>query len=146
MFRINRMTDYAVVVLVDMARRDGVRAAQQLSEDTGVPLPTVAKLMKSLCHADLVASTRGAGGGYTLSRAPSDISVAHIIEAVEGPIAINACVDDNTDDCGLQGLCSMHGNWERINQVIRRALRDVSLAEMCIAPPNPFLEAPHGGR
>ena len=139
MIRINRLTDYAIVVLVDMTRSDGVRTAQALAEDTGVPLPTVAKLMKALGKAGIVVSHRGAMGGYTLGAEAKDISVATIIEAIEGPIAINTCLDETSDACGLNSLCSMHANWDRINTVIRDALSEVSLWEMAEAGPNPFL-------
>src|SRR3546814_2881731 len=87
MFRLNRLTDYAVVVMSQMAVRGGeTRSAQQISDDTGVPLPTVAKLLNLLGRAKLVTSQRGASGGYVLSAAPDNITVAQIIQAMEGPI------------------------------------------------------------
>src|SRR3546814_13779764 len=85
MFRLNRLTDYAVVVMSQMAVRGGeTRSAQQISDDTGVPLPTVAKLLNLLGRAKLVTSQRGASGGYVLSAAPDNITVAQIIQALEG--------------------------------------------------------------
>ena len=94
MFRLNRLTDYAVVVMAQMAqRREEMRTAPQISQDTGVPLPTVAKLLNALARENLVASQRGAAGGYTLSRRAEEITVAEIIQALEGPIALTACVD-----------------------------------------------------
>lgn len=136
MFRLNRLTDYAVVVMSQMAMRGGeTRSAQQISDDTGVPLPTVAKLLNLLGRAKLVISQRGAAGGYTLSAAPEAISVAQIIQAMEGPIALTACVDGATDCCGAESFCPMRGNWNRVNDAIRQALTSVSLAEMMAFPP-----------
>ena len=134
MIRINRLTDYAVVVLADMSRGEAVRTATQIASDTGVPLPTVSKLMKALTHGGLVASHRGATGGYSLTRMAAAISVADIIEAVEGPIAITACVDDGDDQCGIEQLCPMHGHWSRINRAIRSSLEGISLAEIAAFP------------
>src|SRR3546814_8100104 len=89
-----------------MAVRGGeTRSAQQISDDTGVPLPTVAKLLNLLGRAKLVTSQRGASGGYVLSAAPDNITVAQIIQAMEGPIALTACVDGATDCCGAEAYC-----------------------------------------
>lgn len=135
MFRLNRLTDYAVVVMSQMALRSGeTRSAQQISEDTGVPLPTVAKLLNLLGRAKLVTSQRGASGGYTLSGGPEAITVAQIIQAMEGPIALTACVDGATDCCGSEAFCPMRGNWNRVNDAIRGALSSVTLAEMMAVP------------
>lgn len=135
MFRLNRLTDYAVVVMSQMALRGETRSAQQISDDTGVPLPTVAKLLNLLGRAKLVASQRGAAGGYTLSAEPEEISVAQIIQALEGPIALTACVDGATDTCDAESFCPMRGNWNKVNGAIREALTSVSLADMMAFPP-----------
>ena len=133
MFRLNRLTDYAVVVMSQMARRRGeMRSAQQISDDTGVPLPTVAKLLNLLGRSKLVRSQRGASGGYTLGADPESISVAQIIQAMEGPIALTACVDGATECCGSEAFCPMRGNWNRVNDAIRAALASVSLADMMV--------------
>ena len=130
MFKVNKLTDYAMVVLIDIACADGRRSAHQVSDHTGIPLPTVAKLMKSLNKAGLVASQRGATGGYALGRQPREISVADVIEAVEGPIALTACVDTSDETCSMQSSCLVQGKWNRVNRAVRAALTDVTLAEM----------------
>jgi FeS assembly SUF system regulator len=135
MFRLNRLTDYAVVVMSQMALRGETRSAQQISEDTGVPLPTVAKLLNLLGRAKLVASQRGAAGGYTLCAEPEEISVAQIIQALEGPIALTACVEGATDTCDSESFCPMRGNWNKVNGAIREALTSVTLADMMAFPP-----------
>lgn len=135
MFRINRMTDYAVVLLVDMARKRTVRSAQQIAAETGVPLPTVSKIMKTLTRDGLVTSVRGAGGGYALGREPGVITVADMIQAVEGPIALTSCVEEAEEECGIESLCPMHGHWTQVNTAVRGALSTVSLADMAADQP-----------
>lgn len=130
MFRINKLTDYAVVLLVDMARTHRVRAAQDIATETGVPLPTVAKVMKALVRAGLVRSTRGASGGYTLARPAAEIAVADMIEAVEGPIALTDCVHGAEETCDREMFCPMAGHWNRVNLAVRGALKDVTLDQM----------------
>ncbi|MEO3429996.1 SUF system Fe-S cluster assembly regulator [Pelagibius sp. CAU 1746] len=136
MFRLNRLTDYAVVVMSQMALRgEETRSAQQISEDTGVPLPTVSKLLNLLGRAKLVISQRGASGGYTLSAGPEEITVAQIIQAMEGPIALTACVDGAEESCDAESFCPMRGNWNKVNGAIRQALTSVTLADMMVFPP-----------
>jgi FeS assembly SUF system regulator len=149
MFKLNRLTDYGVVVLTQMGGNpDDLRTAPQIAQDTGVPLPTVAKLLNALAHERLITSHRGAAGGYTLNRAPEDISVAEIIQALEGPIALTACVDGALGGCDVESLCPMRGNWDRVNKAIYGALSQVTLADMATSypsfgmPTEPATEAP----
>ena len=131
MFRLNRLTDYAVVVMAKMAHPGAeLRTAPQIAQDTGVPLPTVAKLLNSLARENLVTSSRGASGGYRLTRTPEEITVAEIIQAMNGPIALTACVDGNSGCCEVESFCPMRGNWDKVNDAIRQALGSVSLADM----------------
>jgi FeS assembly SUF system regulator len=133
MLRITKLTDYAVVVLASMVGtidRDDVLAARDVAEKTGIPQPTVSKVLKQLARAGLVTSARGKHGGYRLARQPKQISVAEIINAVEGPIALTECSTEATSTCELEGSCPMEANWVRINVAIRRALEEITLAEM----------------
>ncbi len=144
MIRLNKMTDYAVVMLSHMAGHDGMNdtkvvTAVQMAQDSGVPLPSVSKLMKQLSKAGILTSHRGAGGGYSLDRPAGDVTVAEIVTALEGPIALTACVDGSDTTCGSMTLCSMSGNWNQVNQAIQGALESVSLAEMM---PRPFAFEP----
>lgn len=133
MLRLNRLTDYGVVMLIQMARnRDDLWTASRISQDTGVPLPTVSKLLNALAHADLIASHRGATGGYTLERRAEEITVAEIIQALEGPIALTACVDGATGGCEVESICAMRGNWDKVNKAIKGALAQVTLADMAL--------------
>ena len=131
MLKLNRLTDYGVVVLTQMVRKpDDLRTAPQIAQDTGVPLPTVAKLLTALAHERLITSHRGAAGGYTLNRPAEAISVAEIIQALEGPIALTACVDGASGGCDVELLCPMRGNWDKVNKAIHGALSQVTLADM----------------
>jgi len=131
MLRLNRLTDYAIVAMSKMSHRpDDVRTTTQISLETAVPMPTIAKLLNALVKGGLVFSHRGASGGYTLSRPAEDITAADIIQAVEGPISLTACVDGSDEKCGIQLDCPMSGNWNKVNQAIQKALKEVSLAEL----------------
>ncbi len=139
MLRLNRMTDYGVVALSKMALAANIPDGEQMTVaqlacDTGVNQPTVAKLMKQLAHAGIVTSQRGAHGGYSLARPAEDISVTEIIEALEGPIELTSCVDGADTNCGVESVCPMRGNWDRVNGAIRGALEDITLAEMAVPP------------
>jgi len=137
MMRLSKLTDYAVVMMVHMGQSDGrVFSAAQIAEETGVPAPTVAKLLKGLARADLLISIRGVNGGYRMDRTPEEVSIAEVVQALEGPIALTACVDGADDNCNVESLCGMRGNWNKVNTAIRTALEGVSLAEMALQPVN----------
>ncbi len=131
MLKLSRMIDYGVVVLSQLAnRRDILTTAPELAEATGLPAPMVSKVLKSLARSDLVVSHRGVHGGYSLSRGPEEISVAAIVEALEGPVALTACVEASDSHCQVESLCPIRGGWEKVNNAIRDALEAVSLAEL----------------
>jgi len=131
MIKLSKLTDYAIVVMSEMARHVGtVHTVAHLADRTGVPAPTVAKLMKSLTPAGLMTSHRGASGGYALARPAEAITVADIVVALDGPIALTACVEGAGEECGVENLCPMRGGWEKINRAIRSALEQVTLADM----------------
>lgn len=133
MIRLSKLTDYAIVVMTTMAAPNGARfSAAQLAERTGVPAPTIAKLLKLLTPAGLMVSHRGASGGYVLSRPPADITIADIITALDGPIALTACVEGGDATCGVERLCPMRGGWDKLNRAIRSALGSVTLADMMV--------------
>ena len=136
--RLNKLTDYAVLTMIPLAQawpEGHVMSARSLAEIANIPLPTVSKLLKVLAQADLVTSTRGIAGGYRLSTTPVDISVADILEAVEGPVALTDCVTGQEGDCSVQSLCWMKGRWDPVNQAVSSALSEVSLLDMM---PTPF--------
>jgi len=138
MLRITKLTDYAVLVLSDMVRPAGeARAARDVAENTRIPQPTVSKVLKLLARAGLVGSERGKNGGYRLSRSADAITVADIVDAVEGQIAVTECSAEG-GCCELEGHCPTENNWVRINAAIRQALRGITLADM-VRPNLPVL-------
>jgi len=130
MLRLSKLTDYAVVVLVRLAREPGVQTSPGIAAGTGIPEPTVAKVLKTLSARGLVASQRGARGGYRLMRPLAAIPVSDVIAAVDGPIALTACVEASAVECETRGLCPMHGRWEPVNEAIQQALASITLADM----------------
>lgn len=133
MLKLNRITDYAVVVLAQMAREPNrLVTGPQLAQDSAMPMPTVAKVLKDLTREGVLVSERGAHGGYRLARPPSEITVLQIIRALEGPVSLTACVDGTEGNCDVESLCPMRGNWDRVNGAIRTALESVSLADMAV--------------
>ncbi len=130
MLRMGKLTDYATVVLANLAQEPARhRAAAELAERTRLTRPTVSKVLKGLQRAGLVISSRGAQGGYRLARAPVDITAAQILDVFEGPIAITEC-SSASSQCGIERLCRVGGAWQRINAAIRRALEDVTLEQL----------------
>lgn len=132
MLRISKLTDYATVLLAELAKQphwDQRVSASELAEATGLELPTVAKILKTLARSGLIESARGVNGGYCLAMAPEAMPVAAIITAMEGPIALT--------ECGLEpGLCSrerhcgLRGHWQQIGQAVEQALTALSLADL----------------
>src|SRR5438045_9796893 len=127
--RLSHLADYAVVLMTAAARRPaGARlSATELSQDTGVPLPTAQKLMGQLATCGLLSSVRGAGGGFALSRPAQEISLADIVEAVEGPIALTMCSDSNNHECILDAHCRVKPHIGAVGHAVRGALGAVSM-------------------
>lgn len=130
MLRLSKLTDYAVVVLVRLASAEGVQTSPGIAASTGIPEPTVAKVLKTLAAGGLVASQRGARGGYRLLRPLAAIPVADVIATIDGPIALAACVDGSAIECESRGLCPVRGRWDPVNDAIHQALTAITLADM----------------
>lgn len=137
MIRLTKLADYGIVLMTRLAAspRGTVHTARGLALSAGVPLPTVSKILKALAHptaksGPLLVSHRGVGGGFALARDPERISVAEVIAALEGPIAITECLGEAPGTCDLEAGCPVRSNWDRINRVVREALEDLSIAEM----------------
>lgn len=142
MLRLSKLTDYAVVVLVRLAGGEAVQTSPGIAGATGIPEPTVAKVLKALASGGLVASQRGARGGYRLVRPLRSIPVADVIAAIDGPIALAACVDGAVNECESQGLCPMRGRWDPVNDAIHQALSSITLADMQEAAIPPAFRVP----
>ena len=130
MFRISKMTDYGTLILAHLEDGDdALTAASEIAARTGLGTATVSKLLKALARAGLVTATRGARGGYALSRPAADISAADIIDAIEGPVAITDCAVEG-ERCDLEAVCGVGSAWQQINASIRRALRGITLDDL----------------
>ena len=139
MIRITKQTDYGIVLLTHLASQPERHVnAPELAAETQLPLPMVSKILKLLVREGLLVSHRGVKGGYSLGRLPEEITMAEIIAALEGPIAITECIEVSSD-CSHERICPVRSNWQRINDAVRGALERVTLAEMT----NPL--APHHG-
>lgn len=130
--RLSNMADYAVVTMSAAARHCGSAriSAADLAGETGIALPTTQKLVSILSKAGLLRSARGAGGGLQLARPAAAISLADIIEAVEGPIAMTSCVENGNHSCAMEGTCRVQPHWGIVNDAVRGALSDVSLSSL----------------
>ena len=135
MLRVSRRTDYATVVMTCIAAHPTeVLSAVQIADEARLELPTVSKLLKALGHATLVESFRGVNGGYRLARSADNISLAEIVEAIEGPIGMTECsIADG--QCDREAQCGVRGSWQLVNNVLDKALRAVSLADMLKSQP-----------
>ena len=132
MLKLNKMTDYAVVCLGMLARKpEYIMSASQISKETGLKLYTVQKILKNiLAKSDLLKTERGYHGGYTLKKNSKNITVTEIIEALDGPISLTSCVDKSESFCQSSDICFLGGKWNRVNEIIRNSLNDISLDDL----------------
>ena len=140
MLRITKLTDYGIVLLVQLADGEdqGSRNARSMAEATSLPLPVVSKILKSLAQGGLLTSQRGAKGGYSLARPPEEITVAEIIDALEGPIALMEC-SAGPGHCEQETACPVRDPWQRIHQSILEMLKRVTLRELVGSPQGDFV-------
>lgn len=131
MLRVTKLADYGIVILTHLAGQgNATSSARDIAQEARLPLPVVSKILKLLAKDGLLESHRGIKGGYGLARRPEEITVAGIIRALEGPIAVTECTDRIRGDCGLETGCPVRTNWHLINQAIHQALEKITLAEM----------------
>lgn len=145
--RLSNLADYAVVLMSAAARQCGslpINAAK-LAAQTGIPGPTAQKLVSHLARAGLLVATRGSGGGLRLARPAAAINVAEVIEAIEGPIALTSCCEDGRHDCGFEGSCRIKPHWSLVNNAVRGALSEISLASLSVAPTHVKPHVPRPG-
>jgi FeS assembly SUF system regulator len=148
MLRVGKLTDYGTAVMTSLAQQpDRLQSAAEIAAELRLTLPTVSKVLKALVQHGLVVSLRGAKGGYSLAVQPKEISVAQIIAAIEGPIALTEC-SDTAKACEQESLCSVRGNWQRINKAVLAALQQVTLADLARPAEQPlrFMPPPAASR
>ena len=143
MLKLSRLTDYATLVLAHLASQPQRRHSDaEVAERTGLAGPTVSKVLRALARDGLVSSTRGATGGYALSRTAREITAADIIDAIEGPVAVTECSHED-GDCSLEAVCGVGQGWQRINRLIRGTLEQITLDEL-LRPATPLQWFPKG--
>jgi len=153
MIRLTNLADYAVILMCEISHADERISAQDLASSTGIPVPTVSKILNILSRDKLLVSHRGIKGGFALSRAAEDISVAEIIEAIDGPIALTSCseAEKKSCECAFDDVCVLRPRWQLISAAVRGALEKVSLKEIAepalggrVMQPQAALEAARG--
>ena len=129
--KINKLTDYSIVILTNLVAKDenAKHTAKELSEFSGIPLPTVTRILKMLSNKGILESQRGAQGGYELTKNSTEVSVAEVIEAMEGPIALTECASDDCG-CAFEPSCAVGKPWEKINKAGYDVLQNISLSHM----------------
>lgn len=132
MIRLGKLTDYGLVLMSQMARapQNSLHTARDLAVQCNLPVPTVSKLLKVLLQSGVLRSHRGVKGGYSLAREPRHISLAEIIAALEGPLALTECSTDTAGLCELESSCAIRESQRIISQVVRGALENVSLSDL----------------
>jgi FeS assembly SUF system regulator len=135
MLRMTKQADYGFVLLSRLAvEPERVANAPELATDARLPVPTVSKILKLLAKGGVVRSHRGVHGGYSLARAPGEISAAEILRALEGPVALTVCIEGTPGECEHENYCGVRGHWQRINVALEEALGDITLADLTLAP------------
>ena len=142
MLRLSKKSDYALIAMKHLATRpDGgaSSSAREISESYDIPLELLAKVLQRLVRARLLVSVQGTRGGYRLGRSAALISVADVIQAVDGPVTVTAC-SDTDHNCDQFTKCSIRDPLWKIKNRILESLNTVSVAEMAAdadAPPTP---------
>lgn len=140
--RLSSLSDQAVVLMQAASTRCGAHAggsgltsAADLAAATGIHVPTAQKLVSLLTRAGLLKSARGARGGIRLARPAAAITLADVVEAVEGPIALTPCTEQGSHACERETVCAVRPHWGPVNEAVRGALAHVSLASLSTPVP-----------
>ena len=145
MLKLSRQVDYALLLLHHLGRglerNESACTARVLSERAHLPLPMTSKILKALAHGGVLTSKRGAHGGYALSRRPEQISLATIVEALEGPLALLACVGSEAH-CALEDSCPNHAPMQMLQRRFLDFMRGLTLAELLQTHGDPQRETP----
>jgi FeS assembly SUF system regulator len=138
--RLSKLADYGIVIMTHLARHEARQlATPEIATATGVPIAMASKILKLLVRGELLGSHRGAHGGYGLARPAVAITVADVIEALDGPIAVTSCTEPGPSDCVIEAVCAARTNWRRINGAIREALDGITIDEMARTIPEAFM-------
>jgi FeS assembly SUF system regulator len=130
MIKLSRMACYGVVLLSELAETESRLSTTEICESTGLSKHMAAKILKTLANDGIIDSSIGSAGGYVLAKSPDDISIADVVNSLDGPVSLTGCVDGKEDECQLQGYCSLQGCWDAINMAVIKALDDVKLSSV----------------
>ncbi len=137
MIKLSNLADYAVELMCCIALKpEQVHSSAGLADFTHIPLPTVSKILGTMVRSDLLTSHRGLNGGFSLAIAADKITIANIIEAVDGPVQLTNCLGDGMTDCDRISSCGTRSQWYRINQAVKGALDSVRLSHMIESVPD----------
>ena len=133
MIRMSKETDYGIILMTYFAsrREELTVSAREVARDVGLPFPMVSKILKVLARGKLLGSHRGARGGYSLARPGEQISVAEIIDTLEGPVAMTECIE-SPGECRHEPICGLRSTWEQINGLVLDSLAGISLTELVV--------------
>lgn len=144
MIQLSRMADYAVLVMANLSQNPGgLHSATELAEMSQLGVPTVSKVLKKMVKAGILSSERGVNGGYRLARSATCISVADIVQAIDGPFALTRCQRPEGCDCTFTNGCVTRLSWNRINSAVEKAFRDVSLVDLATPESCPTVKITH---
>jgi Rrf2 family protein len=133
MLRLSKKADYALIAMNHLARKQGSpsasTSARDIAERYDIPIELMAKVLQRLVRTGLLVSTQGTRGGYMLSRASGSISVADVIQAIDGPFTVTACTTEN-NDCEQFSKCSIRDPLWQIRERIAAAFGTVTIAEI----------------
>ena len=131
MIRMSKETDYGIVVLAYFASaQEGLKQnAREVAMESQLPLPMARKVLKILAREGLLVSHRGAKGGYSLARGGGEISIAEIVQAMEGPLAMTECIEA-PGKCRHEPVCELRTSWPRINEIVFQALNSMTLSDL----------------
>ena len=135
MLRMSKQADYGIVLLSHFAQKGAgtVFSARDRAEEAGLPLPTVGKILKRLAHGGILASQRGVKGGYHLARSDREVTIASIVEALEGPIGVVDCSPGVTRMCRHEPRCPVKSPLRRLNAIVRKTLENLTLRELVVS-------------
>ncbi len=135
MLRISKQADYGIVLLSHFAQKDAGTSltAREVAGESGLPLPMVAKILKRLGRGGILESKRGVKGGYRLTRSDREVTIASIVEALEGPIGVVDCIPGLTRTCRHEPRCPVRSPLQRLNAIVRQTLESLTLRELVVS-------------
>ena len=137
MLRLSKKADYALMAMKHLALRgDGSSSAREIASLYDIPIELLAKILQRLVRRGLLASQQGTRGGYQLARMPALISVADVIQAIDGPVTVTACSTDE-GQCDQFSKCNVRDPLYRVRERILSALGECTIAELAADPPSP---------